>query len=251
MQRFPRLTPGSALFLDFDGTLADLAPQPEAVHVAHGLVSSLAELYELLDGALAIVSGRRLNDIDHFLTPLTLPAACEHGAQHRHADGRLTSLRAPDLTPVLAAANGLADRHDGLRVEQKVAAVALHYRHAPALESLCRKVLSDVVARTPGLELMEGKCVLEVKPAGVNKGLAIEAFLSEPPFKGRQPVFAGDDVTDEAGFAVVQRLGGQGLKVGDGPSLAQHRCDSPQALREWLHRSVEEINAANAPRKHA
>lgn len=251
MQRLPAITHESALFLDFDGTLAELAPQPEAVRVASGLVSALATLYELLGGALAIVSGRRLGDIDHFLAPLGLPAAGEHGAQHRHADGRLTSMTAPDLAAALEAAHALVDRHAGLRVEQKVAAVALHYRHAPALQPLCRAVLSDVVERIPGLELLEGKCVLEIKPAGVNKGRAIEAFMAEPPFTGRQPWFAGDDVTDEAGFDVVQRLGGHGLKVGPGPSLAQHRCDSPQALRQWLDFSVEQLTAASAARKQA
>lgn len=248
MQRLPGITCQSALFLDFDGTLAELAPQPEAVRVASDLVSSLATLYELLGGALAIVSGRRLGDIDHFLAPLGLPAACEHGAQHRHADGRLTGMT-PDLAPALEAAHALAARHAGLRVEQKVAAVALHYRHAPALESLCRMVLSDVVKHMPGLELLEGKCVLEIKPAGVNKGQAIEVFMAEPPFTGRQPWFAGDDVTDEAGFDVVQRLGGHGLKVGPGPSLAQHRCDSPQALREWLRFSIDQLTAENAAKK--
>lgn len=245
MQTLPPITHGSALFLDFDGTLADLAPQPEAVRVAAGLVSSLAILFEQLDGALAIVSGRRLGDIDHFLAPLQLPAAGEHGSQQRHADGRISALTAPDLEPARSAAQQLAQSHTGLLVEQKVAAVALHYRHAPQLEPLCREVLGEVVRRHPSLDLLHGKCVLEVKPSGVDKGRAIEAFMAEAPFHGRLPLFAGDDVTDEAGFAAVQRMRGHGLKVGPGPSLAAHRCASPQALRDWLHAGA--LSLENTP----
>jgi len=249
MQRLPGITRDTALFLDFDGTLADLAPEPEAVRVAHGLVSSLAALYELLDGALAIVSGRRLVDLDHFLTPLHLPAAGEHGSQLRHADGRLSSLAAPDMTRALTAAQALAHRHPGLRFEPKLAAVALHYRHAPELEPLCREVLSEAVSQSAGLELADGKFVLEVKPVGIDKGRAIALFMAEAPFSGRLPLFAGDDVTDEAGFATVQRLGGLGLKVGFGHSVAQYHCDSPQALRSWLHFSIGRISPACAARK--
>ncbi len=249
MQRLPGITRDTALFLDFDGTLADLAPEPEAVRVAHGLVSALVALYEVLDGALAIISGRRLVDLDHFLTPLRLPAAGEHGSQLRHADGRLVSLATPDLGEALVAAQALAHRHAGLRVEPKQAAVALHYRQAPELACLCREVMTDAVTQSPGLELVEGKFVLEVKPVGIDKGRAIDIFMSDAPFMGRRPLFAGDDVTDEAGFAAVQRQGGLGLKVGLGPTVALYHCDSPQALRSWLHFSIGRIGAASAARK--
>lgn len=235
MQRLPSITAETALFLDFDGTLADLAPEPGAVRVEHGLVSTLATLYEILNGAVAIVSGRRLVDLDHFLAPLRLPAAFEHGSQLRRAEGEIVRMAAPNLAQALEVTQALAQRHVGLLVEPKLASVALHYRNAPDLEPLCRKALADVVNVAPGLELISGKCVLEIKPAGVDKGRAIEIFMTEPPFAGRRPLFAGDDATDEAGFAIVQRLNGQGVKVGDGPSLAQFRCDSPQALRSWLH----------------
>lgn len=251
MQRLPSITRDTALFLDFDGTLADLAPAPDAVRVEHGLVSTLAALYEALEGALAIVSGRRLCDIDHFLAPLHLPAAFEHGSQLRRPDGSLISLAAPDLAEALAAAQALARRHPGLLVEPKLASVALHYRHAPELESQCRKALAEVVTRSPALELTTGKCVLEVKQAGVDKGRAIELFMAEAPFAGRQPLFAGDDVTDEAGFAAVRRLGGLAVKVGTGPSGAQFECDSPQALRAWLQFSTRRVGTAPATRRQA
>lgn len=251
MQRLPSITRNTALFLDFDGTLADLAPEPGAVRVEHSLVSTLAALYEALGGALAIVSGRRLHDIDHFLAPLHLPVASEHGSQMRRADGALTCLAAPDLADALNVAQALAQRHPGLLVEPKLASVALHYRHAPDLEPLCRTALSEIAARSPALELMEGKCVLEIKQAGIDKGRAIDIFMSEAPFAHRQPLFAGDDATDEAGFAVVQRLHGIGVKVGPGPSVAQFSCDSPQALRAWLHFYIKRIGAPPVARRLA
>ena len=140
----------------------------------------------------------------------------------------------PDLAPIIRSASALAERHAGLRLEIKTAAVALHYRHAPELEALCLHVMSEAATRTRGVELLHGKFVFEIKPAGVSKGTAIAAFMREAPFAGRVPVFAGDDVTDEAGFSVVQSLGGFAIKVGEGPTLADHRCASPTALRQWL-----------------
>lgn len=237
--RLPKLdTRQSALFLDFDGTLAELAPQPEAVHVPDELISLLAQLSVALDGALAVVSGRRLSDLDTFLAPLHLPSAAEHGAECRLASGERHSGPRPPLGQVLRVAQALADQHVGLRMERKSAAVALHYRQAPELEALCLAAMSEAVRRSPGLELLQGKCVLEAKPAGVDKGRAIAAFMAEPPFAGRLPVFAGDDTTDEPGFAWVQAAGGDGVKVGSGPSLAQHRCPDPFALRDWLAASL-------------
>ena len=128
----------------------------------------------------------------------------------------------------------LAEKHPGLRLERKEAAVALHYRHAPELEELCRETMAGALRDEPGLTLLHGKFVFEAKPAGVSKGRAIEAFMHEAPFAGRQPVFAGDDVTDEAGFEAVRRLGGLGIKVGLGPTMAQHRCATPADLLGWL-----------------
>lgn len=225
---------GTALFLDFDGTLADLAPQPDAVRIAGDLVPLLRQLSSHLGDALAVVSGRGLHDLDAFLSPLRLPTAAEHGAQRRLADGRVVGVAPPDLAPIIRSASALAERHAGLRLEIKTAAVALHYRHAPELEALCLHVMSEAATRTRGVELLHGKFVFEIKPAGVSKGTAIAAFMREAPFAGRVPVFAGDDVTDEAGFSVVQSLGGFAIKVGEGPTLADHRCASPTALRQWL-----------------
>ena len=242
----PLLTAQTALFLDFDGTLADIASQPELVEVPDDLVPLLAELSKQLNGALALVSGRKITDLDGFLSPLRLPTAAEHGAQQRLASGQLLSLAAPPLQQVIYVAQALAAEHPDLRIEIKSSAVALHYRHAPELEELCLAALSEVVKITPGVELLPGKCVFEVKPASVSKGSAMELFMSQPPFAGRLPLFAGDDTTDEAGFAAVQAMGGAAIKVGDGISLAVYRCANPTLLRQWLSDSLRALVEASA-----
>ena len=230
----PPLDRDTALFLDFDGTLVALAPTPEAIEVPPALVGLLEDLRDQLGGALAVVSGRQIDAIDRFLAPLRLPAAGEHGVQRRDSEGEMQEQRPPDLTDVLDTANELARVYEGLLVERKHAAIALHYRLAPQLEAVCRDALLRTITDQPQLELMHGKFVFEVKPAGINKGIAIDAFMREAPFAGRTPVFAGDDTTDESGFAVVQPRGGVAIKVGSGPSQALHRLDSPLAVFEWL-----------------
>ncbi|HTH11247.1 trehalose-phosphatase [Acidovorax sp.] len=234
MQLLPLLTPAHALFLDFDGTLTELAPRPEAVRIASGLVPTLSALYTHLGGALAIVTGRPEVDIDGFLAPLQLPLASEHGAQYRLTDTSHPAVLPPDLDPVRRTAETLAATHPGVLVEHKRASVALHYRLAPHLEALCHDALLSAMRGVEGVELLRGKCVFEVKPRGAHKGQAILDFMTQAPFAGRMPVFVGDDVTDEAGFAAVQSLGGWGIKVGEGPTMAQHRCMTPAALRGWL-----------------
>lgn len=244
----PQLKANSALFLDFDGTLADIASQPELVDVPDGMNALLQSLFTQLGGALAIVTGRRLSDIDAFLSPLQLPhqlpVAAEHGAYQRFDDGRMVHFAEPDLQEISKVALGLAALHGGLRVEIKSTAVALHYRHAPELESLCLEALAEAVKRTPNVELMQGKCVLEVKLSGISKGSAIDIYMRHAPFAGRVPVFAGDDTTDEAGFAAVQAMGGDGIKIGEGISLANHRCISPAVFRAWLKISATSLAAS-------
>lgn len=227
-----------ALFLDFDGTLVDLAPQPEDVTVPDGLVPTVRALRSQLGGAVAIISGRPIGQIDVFLAPLQLPAAGVHGAERRSADGSWKLLAPQPLEAVTQAARTLASRHPQLRIECKRGSIALHYRQAPELEALCVQAFESAVARSPGLTLLLGKMVVEAKPAGASKGSAIETFLGESPFTGRRPVFIGDDVTDEAGFAAVQRLGGVGIKVGEGPTVAQERLETPSEMRRQLHAAV-------------
>lgn len=229
------LTDRSALFLDFDGTLAELAPRPDAVVVPHDLPGLLKRLHDRLDGALAIVTGRAQVDLERLLGPLPLPAAFEHGAVRRTAAGETALADPVELHVPLAAAEALASRHAGLLLERKRTSMALHFRLAPALEALCVDTLAEAVRQVPSLQLLRGKAVVEVKSARVSKGEAIRAFMQEAPFAGRQPLFAGDDVTDEAGFEVVQRLGGTGIKVGAGHTVARHRLPDPPSLRAWLH----------------
>jgi trehalose 6-phosphate phosphatase len=226
--------PHAALFLDFDGTLVDIAPSPDAVCVPSGLVDALQRVAAGLKGALALVSGRPIREIDHWLAPLALPVAGIHGAERRRADGQIERPARASVDVIARVVEALARRHPGLRVEHKGVAVALHYRQAPECEALCLATLRQAVQNVPGLQLLTGKMVLEVLPGGIDKGQAIAAFLREPPFAGRRPVFVGDDVTDEAGFAMVQQMGGMGVKVGPGDSSATLRLPSAQALRDWL-----------------
>ncbi len=232
------LSPACALFLDFDGTLVDIAPQPEEVVVPSGLVATLSGLQAHLGGALALISGRPIAQIDGFLAPLQLPAAGVHGAERRRADGKTELLATHPLQLVEEAALALARTHPGLRVETKRGSVALHYRQAPHLEDACLQAMQEAVQQSPGLTLLRGKMVAEAKPGGASKGKAIEAFLQEPPFRGRTPVFIGDDVTDEVGFSTVQRLGGLGIKVGDGQTVAWERMATPAVMRGQLETAV-------------
>lgn len=241
------LYPSCALFLDFDGTLVDLAPQPEAVIVPPALIRTLEGLRQYLGGALALISGRPIEQIDRFLQPMRLPVAGVHGAERRNAQGEVSLLPALPLEVVEQTALRLAREHPALRVEIKRGSIALHYRQAPELEAQCLDAMQHAVEQSPGLTLLRGKMVVEAKPGGASKGAAIEAFLAEAPFAGRTPVFVGDDITDEVGFATVQRLRGLGVKVGAGPSVAWQRIATPAAFRKQLQSAV----AAKAGKVHA
>jgi len=226
--------PGYALFLDFDGTLADIAPRPDQVEVMPELLAALGVLQERLEGRLAVISGRPVAELDALLAPLVLPAAGVHGMERRSAGGEIRRLPAPSMDSVREQALALAARHPALWVEEKHGALALHYRQAPELQALCSETMGAAVRACPGLLLMEGKMIIEVKTAGVGKGTAIRDFLAEAPFAGHPAIFAGDDTTDEAGFEYLQGIGGIGIKVGPGASLARYRIESAAALRAAL-----------------
>jgi trehalose 6-phosphate phosphatase len=226
-----------AFFLDLDGTLLDIAETPEAVGVGPSEKILIERLKGASCGALALISGRALARIDELLAPLVLPAAGQHGAERRDAKGARHRHRfaVEAFRPAAGGIRSFAERHRGLVFEDKGASVALHYRLAPGM---ARKALAKVreAAQTLGdaVEVQGGKMVVELKPAGCDKGKAIEQFMQEPPFAGRVPVFLGDDITDEYGFRVVNRLGGHSVKVGEGPSLARWRLENPAAARAWL-----------------
>lgn len=235
-----------SLFVDFDGTLVELAERPEQVLVTAQLMATLVRLQQLLGGRLAVISGRPIAQIDAMLFPLALPVAGVHGLERRGADGIARQALIPDMAVVQAAAHALAAAQPGLWVEQKYGALAVHYRQVPELGPLVDAVMFEAVNRCPGTILLKGKMVAEVKPAGIDKGTAIRDFMAEAPFAGHLAVFAGDDMTDEAGFAMVQQAGGAGIKVGPGPSIAQFRIDSPGALYMALDQVVHTLSRRNA-----
>jgi trehalose 6-phosphate phosphatase len=231
-----------AFFLDIDGTLLEIAATPKAVHTAKADCKLVAALYDKTDGALALVSGRSLEMIDELFSPMRLPAAGQHGVERRDGRGRVhqpsfsTELLARAAEPI----RSFAKRHSGLVFEHKGYSMALHYRLAPRLAAAAHAVVREA-ARTvgEGVEVQRGKMVAELKPAGHDKGRAIEAFMRERPFAGRMPVFLGDDLTDEHGFRVVDRLGGHSIKVGAGPTVARWRLPNPSAARAWLSEWLE------------
>ncbi len=234
MQTLPPPPVGGAFFFDFDGTLAEIAPRPEAVQVDPRLPAALLALQGRCGGALAVISGRPVAQLDAHLQPAVLPAAGQHGAERRRSDGSWQRIAPPPLAPVLPALQTLVQAHPALALEVKTAALALHYRNAPTLAAACQAAMRVAQAAVPGTVLLEGKMVIELKSVDADKGRALLAFMAEPPFTGRQPWFFGDDVTDEAGFDAVQRLGGVAIKVGDGHSAARWRLPDPAAVRDWL-----------------
>jgi trehalose 6-phosphate phosphatase len=234
-----------AFFLDLDGTLLEIAETPEAV----GLDSDEKLLVENLrmktGGAVAVISGRALARIDELLSPLKLPAAGQHGVERRDAQGVRHRHRFPAnvLRPVAVGIRSFAAQHQGLVFEDKGASVALHYRKAPQLAGAVQAAVRRAAEPLgEAVEVQDGKMVVELKPAGCDKGKAIAQFMQEAPFAGRVPVFLGDDVTDEYGFRVVNAMGGHTVKVGEGASAARWRLDSPAAARAWLQGWVESVH---------
>jgi trehalose 6-phosphate phosphatase len=237
MHTLPPLSADWAIFLDVDGTLLEHAERPDAVHVGSAERRLLEALQRATDGALALISGRAIADLDRLFAPLKLPLAGQHGVERRDAAGRVHRHAFPaDLLRRAAARIGaFAARHEGLLFEDKGHNLALHFRMAPQLAGEAQSALREAAAQLGGeFEVQEGKMVVELKPSGRDKGMAIEEFMHEPPFAGRTPVFIGDDLTDEYGFDVVNRLGGHSVKVGPGASAARHRITDAAAVRELL-----------------
>lgn len=228
-----------ALFLDVDGCLLDLAAAPDAVTVPAALPAALATLARRLQGALALVSGRPIAGIDALFAPLRLPAAGLHGLELRSGDRLRPAPAAPAaLAGIRDEASMLARRYPGVIVEDKGAALGLHWRAAPPARTALRAFAEAALPRLPGYRLQHGDQVVELRPAAGDKGSAIAALLEAPPFRGRVPVFAGDDQTDESGFAVVNARGGLSVLVGARePSAAHYALRDPAAVRAWLRRA--------------
>jgi trehalose 6-phosphate phosphatase len=232
----PAAAPDWAWFLDVDGTLIDIAPTPSAIVMPIQLPPLLQRLHDAHGGALALVSGRTLDNLRQLVAPFDPPAAGLHGLEWRDGAGMVGHAAAPPgLDDIRARLHHAAGQHPGLLVEDKGVAVALHYRQAPELADYVRQVAEDAVHDHPGYGLVAGKMVAEIKPNGADKGTALAAFMRAPPFAGRRPVFVGDDVTDEDGFAAANRLGGLSVLVGPPrDSTARFRLPDIQACRVWL-----------------
>lgn len=222
-----------ALFLDFDGTLVEIAATPRHVKVEAAVRDLLRELSAALGGALAIITGRRLDSLDEFLAPPVLPAAGLHGAQLRLTADAVPVIAAAPLPRAAANLEAKYANDPAMRVEDKGIAVALHFREAPERGAEAEAALKAAVAGLD-VEIIAGKCVFEARPRGFDKGTALRAFMAEPAFAGRKPIFAGDDRTDEDGMRAALALGGDAIKIGEGDSLAPHRLADPAALHGWL-----------------
>lgn len=231
----------AALFLDADGTLLDIAPTPDAIVVPDGLVEILRDTAQALSGAVAIVSGRRLAELRKLFGKAGVVLIGEHGAAASIALPSLAKLRHEEPPPALIASlRRFADRLGGTLLELKAHGAALHVRNAPAAAAAAQDLTDALAAKyARRVRLLRGKAVFEFAAIGVSKGHAVAAMLRDPPFRSRMPFFAGDDVTDEDGFAVVNRLGGVSVRIGPAhrrglETVARFRIASPARFRHWL-----------------
>ena len=232
---FVALDPAThAFFLDVDGTLIDIAERPEAVVVPPGLTDTLTVLSERAGGALALVSGRSLASLDQLFGADTFAAAGVHGADIRLAAGRPSDRAAALDTDLRRALDAVAAEFADVFAEDKEHAVAIHYRAHPEVAPVLKRALLEVVGRRPGVEIMPGHCVFEVRREGIDKGSAVARFMAAAPFAGRRPVFIGDDVTDEAGFRAVNQAGGIAVAVGAPRDGAHTVLPDPRSVRALI-----------------
>ena len=226
-----------ALFLDFDGTLVEIADQPEAVSPDTELSDLLRKLEHALGGALAVITGRPIEQLDRMLKTAVKVVAGHHGHELRTPDGVVHrhDISHDALATVHPELDTFVAAHEGLLLEDKGQALALHFRQAPALEEACDRLARRLAGESGGeLVVLCGKMVREIKADGHDKGGAVAFLMGLPPFAGRLPVYAGDDVTDEDAFAVVNDLGGLTIKVGEGNTRAAFRAAAACDLRRWL-----------------
>ena len=224
-----------ALFLDFDGTLVEIAPTPDSIEVPGGLAAALEDLAARQGGALAVVSGRAIDNLREHLGPFRFAVAGSHGAEVRGASGERIGGKPQALSAdVREAIEKFAAGHDGVEVEYKSFGLALHYRAAPDAGDEVLAFAKDLAA-TKHLQLKTGKSVCELMHAGGGKDRAVSVLMESAPFAGAHPVFIGDDVTDEDGFAEVLRRGGTAIRVGEPkPTEAEFGLAGPDAVRDWL-----------------
>jgi trehalose 6-phosphate phosphatase len=236
---------GHALYLDVDGTMLDIARSPDTVEVPSDMVPLLRQLSTALDGAVAFVSGRPIRAIDGLFEPLRFPTIGVHGGEVRTPQGQVVRDQrlAEDLTRVVPLLRNAIASMRGVLLEDKGSAIALHYRTVPDRGREVLKVAELVIAdvEVPSdFAIRLGKCVVEICPRHLTKGSALLQMMERRPFRGRTPIYAGDDSTDEDAFDVVNRLGGISVRIGDdAPSAATFRLPDPARLRGWLLEIVE------------
>lgn len=247
----PVLTGDYAFFLDLDGTLAEIKPQPSQVFIPENVRHTLARLARLQQGAVALISGRSMAELDALVSPYRFPVAGVHGAERRDIHGQIHRVTLPvGLAAALEQELRQALRAmPGCKLEAKGMAFALHFRQAPQYAQNIQRLAETLVSRHPELAIQPGKCVVDIKPAGINKGAAISAFMQEPPFFGRLPVFVGDDLTDEAGFMVVNQCQGISVKVGAGDTAAHWRFSRVAEVHQWLWQLAQQKHHAQTGRR--
>ncbi|HYI63554.1 MAG TPA: trehalose-phosphatase [Allosphingosinicella sp.] len=230
----------AALFLDFDGTLVELADTPDSIRVSPGLRPMLERLQHRLDGRLAVVSGRSLADLERHLPAAGIAFSGSHGLELRLAGGTALPLSVPiGFDGVRAEVEAFAAPIPGLIVEDKPAGIALHYRLAPEQAERVDAFMA-ALAKARGFSAQRGAMVVELRPGGATKGDALKAFMTEPQFAGARPWFVGDDLTDEHAFAAAAALGGAGILVGPPrESAARYRLGSVAAVADWLRADLE------------
>src|SRR5436305_5853961 len=226
----------TAILLDIDGTLLDLMPTPREVWVPPGLSKTLNRLLERTSGALALVSGRSLNDIDLIFAPEEFPAVGGHGAEMRVSGDAVVNHAPPMDKEVKRRLAAIANLSPGILLEDKGYSLALHYRLAPHAEKAIYAAVSLIRADLPNapIEVLPGKAVCEIKHSGFTKATGVRELMTREPFRGRRPVFIGDDVTDESVFAIMPDLGGQAFSVGRRAHGVAGHFDEPRDVREWL-----------------
>ena len=236
-----------AILLDIDGTILDLAPSPQQVWVPTGLRRTLARLKALTDGAVALVSGRPLHDIDLIFSPLELAAIGGHGAELRATAGAEPVLRAQPLPAALKRKlASVTELGPGILAEDKGYSLALHYRLAPDKAAAVRAAIDEICAAAPPgtVEILPGKLVVEIKPAGINKANAVCELMEFAPFTKRNPIFIGDDITDEPVFGIVSQFGGLGFSVGRVAAHVNGHFEKPESVRSWLARIANQTEGA-------
>jgi trehalose 6-phosphate phosphatase len=235
MTRPPRLDFSDALFLDLDGTLAPIAARPDEVVFDPGRAWMMARLEQQMGGAVAVISGRGLDDIRRILGPAPAAVGAIHGLVRRRQDGSVLTARPNrQLDDARVSLRSLVEAWPGLLLEDKGLGIAVHYRLAPEAEPAVKAAAEALVAGG-GLVRQDGAMVCELRAPGGGKGAALLAFMSEPPFAGRQPIMVGDDLTDEHAFAAAAEAGGFGILVGpERETAAQYRLDDVDSVIGWL-----------------